>query len=200
MHPNQLPAHPRSASVFVFARGHVSQYANLEPEINSDNIHRGAGCQSLTDAAGSWAHSAVQIHHTATAFKQVLTELLEQWSGPAATRLNQAAAPFHRWLSDLTLQLNQTATQINEVERAFHVASQETVRPEQIDANRDERAEVVASNPVGHDIDKIVQLDAEYDNFWTGDVDAMRKYEEQVRAVLAGLPSLQEPPPARMLS
>lgn len=191
-----VPVAPKPAPVYPFATGLAAEYVHQDPEINSNNIFGGHGADSLYRAALGWKDLAGDMAVAAESIEQVRAELRRQWSGPAATRMDQAAETFHQWLSELSARLEKIVNQIYQIESAFHAASNDSVRLAEIAANRAARSKMANENFYGQYTSNIECCDEEYEAFWRRDVEAMRNYHQGVCLVLAALPSLQTPPAA----
>ncbi|WP_454561791.1 PPE family protein [Mycobacterium haemophilum] len=164
------------------------------PEVNSGNMYAGPGPDSMRAAAIAWRSLGKEMTALQKTFTRVLLDLMDAWSGPAATQVIDAAKPFVRWQTDLCEQLSETETQIREIVSAYEWARNEVVAPVQIYRNRAEAQILIEYNALGRYNAEIADLDQEYQDFWDEDGEAMRDYRLAVRTSLAQLASWKSPP------
>lgn len=169
-------------------------YSKLPPETNTGNLHFGVGSMPLQSASQRWNSLAKELKSTSESLTNWCTARGQDWSSPAARRMVDAVAEFQEWLDRFTDQIDQTATQNSTFMWAYVEASQGSVPPFRMMANRKYREELVASNEFEKNHAEIAELDREYEKFWAKDVDVMRTYEQRTHDALKALPSWEEPP------
>lgn len=170
------------------------QYEALAPDFNSVNIVSGPGDQPLSGAANAWRALAAETNRTAASFGRMLRGLLEEWSGPSATRMFQAAAPFYMWLLEFSQQTSHTADQVSLVVRAYLDTRGLMVDPQVIFNNRWLAHQLTTINTLRQYDQAIAALEREYQEYWVQDVEAMRCYDVDVSHALDELPRWTRPP------
>ena len=158
-------------------------FGALPPEINSGRMYSGPGSEPLMAAASAWSGLAAQLGSTATDYDKVITTLTsEEWMGPAATSMAQAAAPYVAWMSTTAAQAEQAATQARAALAAYEAALAATVPSPLVAANRVELAQLVSSNVLGQNTAAIAANEAQYGEMWAQDATAMYGYAAQSAA------------------
>ncbi|MFP1151902.1 hypothetical protein BHQ21_14210 [Mycobacterium sherrisii] len=152
-------------------------FAMLPPEVNSGRIYAGPGSAPLTAVAAAWDGLADDLYSAANADRAVISELTNQvWSGPAATAMATAAAPFVEWTVATAAQAQQAAIQARVAAAAFDTAFAMTVPPPVITANRSLLQELIATNVLGQNFPLIAATEADYAEMWAQDATAMYSY------------------------
>ncbi|KLO25631.1 PPE family protein [Mycobacterium haemophilum] len=167
----------------------------LPPEINSHNIWGGPGADSIEDAVRAWASLRREICDLGSQFDQILLCLMDDWSGPVAIRVIDAATPFLRWLDSLDAKLFATERHIRRIGRAFFNARRDAVHPILIDANRAQVLALTRDNEFGQNNAAIAALEDEYGRYWDQDGRAMWWYRQELSNALSRLTPWQQPPP-----
>ena len=167
----------------------------LPPEINSANIWGGPGADSIEEAVRAWTSLRMEIWHLKSSFNQILHYLTDEWSGPAAIQVIDAATPFLRWLYYLEDKLYATERHLRYFADAFLGARHDVVRPELIDANRAQILALSKDNEFGLNNAAIAARDEEYADYWDQDGEAMRWYRHTLAAVVKKLAPWTPPPP-----
>jgi PPE-repeat protein len=151
-------------------------FATLPPEINSGRMYSGPGSGSMICAATAWDGLAAKLYDLAADYGSVTAKLAEGWQGPAAMTMSQAAAPYLGWLNAIAAQAQQTATKAKAAASAYESALAAAVPPPVIEANRAQRMSLASTNCLGQDSPAIADTDAEYEQMWAQDADAMYSY------------------------
>ncbi|AKN16091.1 PPE family protein [Mycobacterium haemophilum DSM 44634] len=170
-------------------------FENCFPETITADMHQGLGSQSMRRAAGWWEKVGRDMTHLEESFMQVFEGLQQQWSGPVATQVREAAQPFVEWLTDLCAQLSETAAQIYHVGWAWSCAYNGVVPMNEIGNNRRNAATAVINNALGQNSALIAKLDQEYEDFRERNIDVMKDYADTVFDALSSLPRWKPPPP-----
>ena len=158
-------------------------FGALPPEINSGRMFSGPGSEPLMAAASAWSGLAAQLGSAATDYDKVITTLTsEEWMGPAAASMAQAAAPYVAWMSTTAAQAEQAATQARAALAAYEAALAATVPAPLVAANRVELAQLVSSNVLGQNTAAIAANEAQYGEMWAQDATAMYGYAAQSAA------------------
>jgi PPE-repeat protein len=146
-------------------------------------MYSGPGSEPLMAAASAWSGLAAQLGSAATDYDKVITTLTsEEWLGPAATSMAQAAAPYVAWMSTTAAQAEQAATQARAALAAYEAALAATVPSPLVAANRVELAQLVSSNVLGQNTAAIAANEAQYGEMWAQDATAMYGYAAQSAA------------------
>lgn len=128
-------------------------------------------------AATAWDDLAVELHYLASAYRSIVTGLINgPWHGPAALAAAAAAAPYVAWMSSTAQQAEQAAAQARTAVSAYEAAVTMTVPPPVIAANRAVLAELVATNFFGQNSPAIAATEAQYGEMWCQDAAAMYTY------------------------
>jgi PPE-repeat protein len=151
-------------------------FGALPPEVNSRRIYEGPGSGPMLDAAAAWDRLSAALYDQATAYQTITAQLAGGWQGPGATAMSSAVAPQIAWLNAAAGQAQQAANQAKEAASAYETAHGAMVPQSLIDANRTLRAELASTNPLGLISAAIADTDAEYEQMWAQDADAMYAY------------------------
>ncbi|KLO25640.1 PPE family protein [Mycobacterium haemophilum] len=167
----------------------------LPPEINSSNMLNGPGPLSITYACMQWKTLIQEVQNLKSSFNQILRCLMDNWSGPAAIQVSNAATPFQNWLNYLHTKVDTTETEIRSIMYAVHNARHGVVDPELIDANRAQALVLSSDNELGQNTAAIAALEEEYAEYWDQDGMVMERYRDAVRFALSRLTPWTPPPP-----
>jgi PPE-repeat protein len=151
-------------------------FGTLPPEINSGRMHGGPGAGSMRQAAAAWDRLAIRLYTAAADYRAVTCELSSRWKGPAATAATRAATSYIDWLNATATRAEHVANQAAASASAHESAFAATVPPPAIDANRAQRRALAKANHLGQISPAIAHIDAEYDQMWAQDADAMYAY------------------------
>ncbi len=154
-----------------------ADFGALPPEINSALMYAGTGPDSMLTAAAAWQSLADELNSAAANYGSVVASLTSgSWTGPSATSMAAAAAPFVTWLAATGEQAEQTAVQATAAADAYEIAYAATVPPPVIGANRSLLAMLVATNFLGQNAPAIAATEAHYGEMWAQDAAAMYSY------------------------
>jgi PPE-repeat protein len=170
-------------------------FATLPPEANSGRMYTGPGAGSMIDAAIIWDGLAAQLHNMAAAYGAVTAKLACAWQGPAAMAITQAAAPYLAWLDATCERAHQTATHAKAAASAYDSAFAAMVPPPVIEANRARRISLASTNCLGQTSPAIADIEADYEQMWAHDADAMYAYA-RASADASALGQFSSPPSA----
>jgi PPE-repeat protein len=151
-------------------------FATLPPETNSARMYSGPGAGSMIEAAAIWDGLAAQLHDLAADYSAVTAKLVCGWQGPTAMAITQAAAPYVAWLNATGAQAQQTATRAKAAASAYDSAFAAMVPPPVIEANRARRRSLASTNCLGRASPAIADIEADYEQMWAQDADAMYAY------------------------
>jgi PPE-repeat protein len=151
-------------------------FATLPPEITSAQMYSGPGSQSMVSAAAAWDTLAAQLYTRAADYHSLTSKLARRCHEPVATTITQGAAPLIDWLRAAAAQAEQAAVHARAAARAYESAMAAIVSPTVINANRTRRGLLVSTNYLGHAGPAIADIDAEYDQLWARNADAMYSY------------------------
>ncbi|MEB3032661.1 PPE family protein [[Mycobacterium] nativiensis] len=152
-------------------------FGALPPEIVSAWMYSGAGSGPLMSAASAWSALATELESSAASAHSVISELSgEQWTGPAATTMTAAVAPYLAWLHTTSAAAQHASSQAMASAAAFEAAHAATVPPPVIVANRAQLAALVAWNLLGQNTPAILATEAHYLEMWAQDTLAMLGY------------------------
>ncbi|EID11466.1 PPE family protein [Mycobacterium xenopi RIVM700367] len=144
-------------------------------------------------AAAAWDGLAADLASAASAYQSVIAGLTSAWSGPSATSMASAAAPYVAWITAAAEQAEQTATQARAAAAAYETAFAMTVPPPVIAANRSLLMTLIATNILGQNTPAIAATEAHYAEMWAQDAAAMYGYAGSSSAATQLTP-FTEPP------
>lgn len=166
----------------------------LPPEINSGRIYTGPGSGSLLTAASAWENLAAELQTAAASYDSVISGLVAgPWTGPAATAMAAAAAPYATWLRGAGTQAETTARQAMAAAQAYSTAAAAVVPPPVIGANRVLLQQLVATNFFGQNSPAIGEVERQYAEMWAQDAAAMYRYASS-SATASTLTAFSQPP------
>ncbi|WP_068186548.1 PPE family protein [Mycobacterium sp. UM_CSW] len=151
-------------------------FATLPPEINSGLMHSGPGAGSMAEAATAWDRLAAGLYAAA-----------------AQTPMLEGAAPYVIWLNAAAARASQAGAQAAAAARAHDSALAATVPPPAITANRAQLRSLGRRNCLAQSGPAIADVDAEYEQMWARDADAMYAYA-RAAADAATLVPFSSPP------
>ncbi|OBI20285.1 hypothetical protein A5712_18080 [Mycobacterium sp. E2327] len=134
-------------------------FATLPPEINSGLMHSGPGAGSMAEAATAWDRLAAGLYAAA-----------------AQTPMLEGAAPYVNWLNAAAARAEQAGAQAAAAARAHDSALAATVPPTAITANRAQLRSLGRRNWLAQSGPAIADVDAEYEQMWARNADAMYAY------------------------
>ncbi|WP_082984079.1 PPE family protein, partial [Mycobacterium sp. 1165178.9] len=170
-------------------------YGMFPPEFNSARIYSGPGSGSYVAAASAWNAIAAELQSAALSYQTVITQLSsEEWTGTASAAMAQAATPYAEWLSTTAAQAELTATQAQAAAAAYETALASSVAPPLIAANRMQSQQLQATNVLGQNTPLIMQLEAQYGEFWAQDAAAMSTYAAQSTTLTKSMTTIQPAP------
>lgn len=168
-------------------------YGVLPPEINSGRMYCGPGIGPMLTAAAAWDGLSSELYTVAAAYGSVISGLTLAWTGPAATAMAQAAAPYVTWLSITAAQAEQAAIQAKAAACAYETAFLMTVPPPVVAANRVLLMKLIATNFFGQNTPAIAATETEYAEMWAQDAAAMYSYASSSAAASVLTPFNQPP-------
>lgn len=151
-------------------------FAFFPPEVNSGLMYTGPGSSPLAATAAAWDSLAAELYLTAGSYQSVLSDLGGGWSGPSATAMAGAAAPYVSWMNATASLAAGTGAQVKAAAAAYEAAFAMTVPPPLVTSNRALLAALVATNIFGQNTPAIETTEAQYLQMWAQDVAAMNGY------------------------
>ncbi len=139
-------------------------------------MYTGPGSSPLAGTAAAWDSLATDLYSTAGSYQSVLSELSSGWSGPSATAMASAAAPYVSWMNATASLAAEAGAQVKAAAAAFEAAFAMTVPPALVTGNRASLAALVAANILGQNTPAIAATEAQYLEMWAQDVAAMNSY------------------------
>jgi len=151
-------------------------FAFFPPEVNSGLMYTGPGSSPLAATAAAWDSLAADLYSTAGSYQSVLSDLGGGWSGPSATAMAGAAAPYVSWMNATASLAAEAGAQVKAAAAAYEAAFAMTVPPALVTSNRTLLAALVATNIFGQNTPAIETTEAQYLQMWAQDVAAMNGY------------------------
>lgn len=167
----------------------------LPPEINSARMHTGPGPDSMISASETWKELAVRLHEIGAEYRSVTSTLAQATQDPTVTVIGELTAAYVGWLNTVAAQAEQTALRARAAVDAFTSALAAMVPPVEIAANRGRRIQLAATNRLGQHSAAIADTEADYQQMWAQDADAMYTYAAASQAASTVSP-FSSPPPA----
>jgi hypothetical protein len=157
------------------------------PEINSGRMYCGPGSRSMVEAAVAWGEQAACLNHEVAQWRAATSTL--------TTAAVQAAAPYIAWVEAAATAAAQAANQAACAACAHELARGAMVPPEVIKSNRAQFALLATTNCLAQISPAIADIDAEYEQMWAHDGDAMYAYA-RASADASALTPFTSPPSA----
>ncbi|MDV3247309.1 PPE family protein [Mycobacterium avium subsp. hominissuis] len=167
----------------------------LPPEINSARMHTGPGPDSMISASETWNELAVRLHEIGAEYSLLTSRLAQARQDPTATAVGELMAAYVDWLNTVAAQAEQTALGARAAVDAFESALAAMVPPVEITANRGRRILLAATNCLGQHSAAIADTEADYQQMWAQNADAMYTYAAAAQAASTVSP-FSSPPPA----
>lgn len=123
----------------------------------------------------------------------MLVGLTAEWSGPAARQVIEAVTPLRVWLSDFAGKLYATRKQTTRIVSAYSHACCTVISMAVIDANRTQRMQLLANDPLGLNAPTIAQLDQQYERLTIHNGRVWARYSSELSEVSEATPF---PPPS----
>jgi PPE-repeat protein len=130
----------------------------------------------MTEAAAAWDTLAARLYARLADYRSVTSKLAQAWQDAAATKMTEAAAPYADWLDTTAARAAHAATQAKTAASAFESALAAVVPLTVIEANRARRISLASTNCLGQTSPAIADTEAEYDQMWVRDAEAMNTY------------------------
>jgi PPE-repeat protein len=146
------------------------------PEITSGLMHSGPGAESMLRAATAWDEITDQLDNVAAGYYGVTSNPASGSQDPALRVTAQAFASYVAWLKATAAQARQAALQAKAAAGAYVSAVAAVVSPQAIEFNRQRRLSLAAMNFLGHTTAAIAGIEAEYEQMWAQNADAMLAY------------------------
>ena len=157
-------------------------------------MYAGPGAGPLMVAAMAWDELAAELGTATSGYSSVVDELTSgPWVGPASVSMLSAVTPYVSWLSTLTAQAEETASQARAAAAAFEAAFAMTVPPPVIAANRVLLMTLIATNFFGQNTPAIAATEAHYMEMWAQDAAAMYGYAAASAAASLFVPFTSPP-------
>lgn len=151
-------------------------FTTLPPEVNSGLMYSGPGAGSMREAATAWGQLAARLGAAAADYREVLEAMVTEHGGPTA--IIEAAAPYLDWIDGVAARSELAGIQLAAAVNAHQEVLTAMVPPPLIVANRSRRQSLAAGNPLAQASPVIADLDAEYEQMWLRDADAMCAYAD----------------------
>lgn len=175
-------------------RGAVTDFLVAPPEVNSLRLYSGAGSGSMLAAMAAWERLGAELRSAAASFESVTSNLSVWWRGASSAAMRDLAAVYVSWLQLAASHAEQAAAQARVAAAAFEVARAATVHPALVAANRTLLRSLAGSNIFGQNASAIAALEAEYEQMWAQDVDAMVGYHAEASVAGGQLRPWQQVP------
>jgi PPE-repeat protein len=157
-------------------------FSMMPPEINSGLMYAGPGSESTLTAAAGWDRLAAELRSAADSYGSVISNLTNEWRGPASEAMEAAAQTHVVWMNTAAAQAEQTAAQATAWADAYDAAFSMTVPPPVITANRAQLASLIETNIFGQNTSAIMATEAQYEEMWSQDAAAMNGYASSTTA------------------
>lgn len=168
------------------------EFIALPPEVTSALIHSGPGAESLIEASGAWQQLGINLEDAAEKYVAALSSLSEAWHGPSSAAMAQAVEPYLSWLQTTAQQTQQTAASAMAAAAAFNSVRASVVPAAQVTLNRNQLAQLLATNTFGKNLPAIAENEAQYQSMWANNSAAISRYQA-ASAQASTLPQFASP-------
>ena len=151
-------------------------FGQVPPEINSGRLFCGCGSASMVRAATAWDELAATLRQAAAYCCAVAATVAEGWHGAVAIAVGRALAPYIAWLNAAATQAAHAAMQAAAAVSAHELAVAAMVHPDVVVANRVRLLSLCTANCLAQVSPMIAQTEAEYEQMWSDDAEAMYSY------------------------
>jgi PPE-repeat protein len=151
-------------------------FGQVPPEINSGRLFYGCGSASMVRAATAWDELAATLRQAAAYCCAVAATVAEGWHGAVAISVGRALAPYIAWLNAAATQAAHAAMQAAAAASAHELAMAAMVHPDMVVANRLRLLSLCTANCLAQISPMIAQTEAEYEQMWSDDAEAMYAY------------------------
>ncbi|MDT5232508.1 MAG: hypothetical protein QOI39_3008 [Mycobacterium sp.] len=153
------------------------EFTTLPPEITSALIHTGPGAESLIAASAAWQQLGTTLEDSAENYGATLSSLTGAWHGPSSATMVQAVEPYVTWLRTTAQQTQQIASSAQAAAAAYNSVRASVVPTAEVTANRQQLAQLLATNGFGRNFPAIAETEAEYQSMWANNSAAMTRYQ-----------------------
>jgi PPE-repeat protein len=153
------------------------EFTTLPPEITSALIHTGPGAESLIAASAAWQQLGTTLEDSAENYGATLSSLTGTWHGPSSATMVQAVEPYVTWLRTTAQQTQQIASSAQAAAAAYNSVRASVVPTADVTANRQQLAQLLATNGFGRNFPAIAETEAEYQSMWANNSAAMTRYQ-----------------------
>jgi PPE-repeat protein len=153
------------------------EFTTLPPEITSALIHTGPGAESLIAASAAWQQLGTTLEDSAENYGATLSSLTGTWHGPSSATMVQAVEPYVTWLHTTAQQTQQIASSAQAAAAAYNSVRASVVPTAEVTANRQQLAQLLATNGFGRNFPAIAETEAEYQSMWANNSAAMTRYQ-----------------------
>ncbi|MDT5354038.1 MAG: hypothetical protein QOJ56_2570 [Mycobacterium sp.] len=153
------------------------EFTTLPPEITSALIHTGPGAESLIAASAAWQQLGATLEDSAENYGATLSSLTGAWHGPSSATMVQAVEPYVTWLRTTAQQTQQIASSAQAAAAAYNSVRASVVPTAEVTANRQQLAQLLATNGFGRNFPAIAETEAEYQSMWANNSAAMTRYQ-----------------------
>jgi PPE-repeat protein len=153
------------------------EFTTLPPEITSALIHTGPGAESLIAASTAWQQLGTTLEDSAENYGATLSSLTGTWHGPSSATMVQAVEPYVTWLRTTAQQTQQIASSAQAAAAAYNSVRASVVPTADVTANRQQLAQLLATNGFGRNFPAIAETEAEYQSMWANNSAAMTRYQ-----------------------
>ena len=167
-------------------------FGRVPPEVNSGRMFNGQGSGSMVQAAEAWDQLAGNLRETSAYCRAVTVQLSQGWQGTVAVAVIYKMADYLGWLDIAAEQAARAAAQARTAAHAHTSVAAALVNPDAILINRARLVVLAATNYLGQASAAIADTEADYEQMWVTDSDAMYAYA-RASADASTLPSLEAP-------
>jgi len=146
----------------------------------------------MIEAVTAWERLATQLSTAAADYRAATSKLVAGWGSPAS--MTEATTPYIDWLNAAAKNAEYTAAQAEALVSAHETALAAMVPPSAIDANRAQRTSLAKANRLGQSSPAIADIDAQYEQMWAQDTEAMYVYA-RASAEASTVTPFSSPPP-----
>lgn len=181
----------------LHARGIINfgEYAtDLSPVTLSGFIRNGAGADSMTAANRAWSNLIRPFYSWAAAHKEISAKIRRIWTGSSAQQMEEILSEYSNWQYEIASQACQTFMLHARLIAAYASMCENIVMQEFFLENREELEELRQLNISGAHSVRIAELEREFDEWQSNNVDQIINYYNKAKEITAELPLFPESP------
>lgn len=169
------------------------------PEINAGRFELGTGPTTWMESATMWLGFGAMVVDAMAIFTAQMATMGINWQGSAPTAMAASASAFMGWLAEAEAVCIANAGACTAVATAYAAGTTSMIPTPAVNANRAAEMVAEATNFLGINSGLILQLNAQYAQFWGQNASTMLTYDQAVTTATTPKP-ISPPPPLASLA